>query len=436
MKIIIENYSAETDYLLQTMQTIDSTCEILLFQDSFFAPDNIYTISDYFSNSQICKQKDIYYATLNIPPFWQIFPDGYKGSIFDMGTKKAQIYFKEPLEKRYISRVEWFSDTGQVYKTDYYNKYGFLCCVTLHNTFGSITHKTYYSHDGKDILSYNLTMDSIILFENGKINKIFTSSNELKHYILKQIADSGETLLLTSQSQLDLFATIDQKQYEKIYIVMNTKEEINYYLNHKEKYHDYPLYIINTTCTSTINTIPDNTFRICYSSAYKEKKYKNIEALILTMSDQIENILSLINDFPDITFHIAANTAVSDILLSLKTYSNVRIYPQISITDLQLLLERCCIYFDINYGYEIHNALIQASLHNLIIWGFKNTLHNPHYVLEECIYDKSDYQNFAIKLRAALTDNSFFQTLLQKQSLKIKDTLTSLSAKLTSMEEY
>ena len=49
---------------------------------------------------------------------------GDTGEIYDLGEKKATIYFTEPIEKRIVQRVEWQMEDGWIYKIDYFNKYG------------------------------------------------------------------------------------------------------------------------------------------------------------------------------------------------------------------------------------------------------------------------------------------------------------------------
>lgn len=70
--------------------------------------------------NDVLKEKDRYYAFIDIPQYWSVRADGLNGAIYDNKTKKANIYFKNPIEKRMVSRVEWIDRNNTVYRIDYY----------------------------------------------------------------------------------------------------------------------------------------------------------------------------------------------------------------------------------------------------------------------------------------------------------------------------
>ena len=59
---------------------------------------------------------------------------------------------------------------------------------------------------------------------------------------------------------------------------------------------------------------------------------------------------------------------------------------------------RCDYYLDINYQDEIVDATKQAFLHNCLILGFKETIHNRKYVLDEMIVDAKNYSLLVEKI--------------------------------------
>ena len=79
-------------------------------------------------------------------------------------------------------------------------------------------------------------------------------------------------------------------------------------------------------------------------------------ALILTASDRVEKLEYLIGKLPDMIFHIAAHTQVSDKLHKLAELGNVKVYPQVSAQDLKMLWDSCDFYLDINHYREIYNG--------------------------------------------------------------------------------
>ena len=121
--------------------------------------------------------------------------------------------------------------------------------------------------------------------------------------------------------------------------------------------------------------------------AFSRKNTYQNEALICTNSDRIEKCEELIKALPNMRFHIAAITEMSSKLMSLSQYENVMLYPGASAKTLSGLFDRCDYYLDINHGSEIASAVKQAFLHDQLILGFKETLHNKAYVADEHVFE-------------------------------------------------
>lgn len=97
--------------------------------------------------NDVLKEKDLYYAFIETPQYWSIRADGVNGAIYDNKTKMANIYFKNPIEKRMVSRVEWIDRNNTVYRIDYYNKYGYKYCSENVNG-GNATVREFYDRNG------------------------------------------------------------------------------------------------------------------------------------------------------------------------------------------------------------------------------------------------------------------------------------------------
>lgn len=143
------------------------------------------------------------------------------------------------------------------------------------------------------------------------------------------------------------------------------------------------------------------------------------EALILTSVDKLEEIEFLTQELQDVMFHIGASTQVSDKLYRLGERKNVKVYPQISMQDLNALWDRCDFYFDINHYWETYNAIEVAHQKNLLIMGFENTLHHRELVTEECIFSNSDTEKMIQAMKALVNHSELVQELLVKQQGKI-----------------
>ena len=124
----------------------------------------------------------------------------------------------------------------------------------------------------------------------------------------------------------------------------------------------------------------------------KENQHTN-NILICTNSDRIEKLTELINALPNMKFHVCALTEMSQKLMSFEKYDNVHLYPGCKASEILNLFNTCDYYLDINYENEIVDAIKEAFLHNLLILGFNQTIHNRKYVLPDFVFDANNYQD-------------------------------------------
>ena len=103
------------------------------------------------------------------------------------------------------------------------------------------------------------------------------------------------------------------------------------------------------------------------------------EALVMTASQEVEGLSSLVHQFPQVTFHIAALTAMGPKLTDLATRSNVRLYPGISLDKYEDLLSSCSIYLDCNQGEEVWSSSLHALENGQVLFGLKSTVHQETY---------------------------------------------------------
>ena len=115
--------------------------------------------------------------------------------------------------------------------------------------------------------------------------------------------------------------------------------------------------------------------------------------MICTNSDRIEKLNELVVSMPNMKFHVCALTEMSQKLMSFEKYDNVHLYPGCKASEILNLFNTCDYYLDINYENEIVDATKEAFLHNLLILGFNQTIHNRKYVLPDFVFDANNYQD-------------------------------------------
>lgn len=398
--IVFEKYTDNTKKLQETMRHLRNNVEIVVLEDNGFLPCGISSPYEYFALQQNCEPHDerkLFYNSLEVPEFWEIRMKGDKGGIYDMGCEKAIIYFTEPMEKRIVQRVEWHMESEWVYKIDYYNKYGLKYASEFFDEDGNVNSKVYYSDRNKEVIVIYPQNDVITLLEDGIVKAFFNSYNQfLEFYLGKIETEDGAVLFVQDEEQDKL---LELKSNEK-----NAWKSILFF--NREMLERYA------------NVGGENGYRFYAIPERYPENYTSGNAMILTASDQIEKLEEMVQELPEVMFHIAAHTQVSDKLYKLAERENVKIYPGISESDLNGLWDRCDFYLDINHYREIDDAVNMASQKNLLILGFENTLHHRELTVKGCIFSVQDYQKLVRVIKRLRKDGELMQKVLLTQQKK------------------
>ena len=405
-----------TDELDKTEKNIIELIENVGFKDC-----KIIEAIDLFcgmsEKNDVHKEKDLYYAFIDIPQYWSVRADGVNGAIYDNKTKKANIYFKNPIEKRMVSRVEWIDRNNTVYRVDYYNKYGYKYCSENVNG-GNVTVREFYDRNGDIKVIEQTGPKTYTLLGMGISTRSYRGFADYLEAYLKSGEIYDENIWLTSDEVLNKFAG-DYGNFKISYLPQNRlnsdltetnqtntafrilcseEQQVNWYKNNS-----------NCKCDRLYSYFENN-----------ESKFGKKEAFIITETDQLEYIEQLINDFPEITFHIAASTIMSDKLTKLDINNNVELYPCISEQKKKELFERCDVYLDINHYRELYNAVNQALINNMLILAFDNTAHSKELYPMENIIDSSNYVKMKETLKNIIASRTIFNEYIDRQNKQLK----------------
>ena len=88
--------------------------------------------------------------------------------------------------------------------------------------------------------------------------------------------------------------------------------------------------------------------------------------------------------------------------MSAGQYENVSLYPNVKMSVLDGLFEKCDFYLDINHEGEIVDAVHRAFLNNMLIVGYEETMHNAYYTADTNIFKESEYADMADALNMTL----------------------------------
>lgn len=374
MVIFAERY---TDYLLRMEESlarfgIDAQIGVLEYDG--FMPDRILSPHRFFCSRRQKKRtgKELFFQLLNVLEYWEIREEGGNGVIHDMGCKKAVIYFAEPTVRKNVERVEWCMESGWVYRVDFYDRYGLKYASEFRDTAGKTESRVFYSDTNQEVIVEYPQSGTVTVLEQGTVKAFFSSRSRFLDYYLEQ-AGLGERYVYFAGGEL---TDGDGGVFGK------------------------------------------KTCRFCNIPECYPVNHARGEVLILTASDQIEGIEYLVEELPDIKFHIGANTEVSPKLYALAERENVRVYPQISRQDRERLWDQCGFYLDINHYQEIFDGVDTAHCRNLLILGYDDTLHDRELVAEECRILKGDHKALAEKIGNLAGHEGGVQDLLRRQQEK------------------
>ena len=403
-----------TDELGNTEKNILELVDNLGFKDckTIETIDLLCNISE---KNDMHKEKELYYAFIDIPQYWGVRADGLNGAIYDNKTKKANIYFKNPKEKRMVSRVEWIDRNNTVYRIDYYNKYGYKYC-SENVKGGNVISREFYDRNGDIKVIEQTVSKTYTTLGTGISPRNYRGFADYLGAYLKSNEIYDENIWLTSDEILNKFAG-DYGNFKISYLPQNRLNSDLTETNQTNK-----AFRILCSEEQQVNWYKENSDckcdRLYLYFENNESKFGKKEAFIITETDQLEYIEQLINDFPEIIFHIAASTIMSDKLTRLDINNNVELYPCITEQKRKELFERCDVYLDINHYRELYNAVNQALINNMLILAFDNTVHSKELYPMENIFDSSNYVKMKETLKNIITNRMIFNEYIDRQKNK------------------
>ena len=99
------------------------------------------------------------------------------------------------------------------------------------------------------------------------------------------------------------------------------------------------------------------------------------DALILTVSDQIEQLEYILENLPDICFHIAAPVQFSEKIKVLESRYNVRLVTVTTDQQIDFLVNMCDFLLDINHFQEVNSIVSKFVQAGKMVLAFDNTVH-------------------------------------------------------------
>lgn len=433
-----------------------------------YLPEGVTSPYEYFTRTKKEKTpQPLFFNELPVPDFWETKGTNEKGEVIDFGEQRARIYYAEPKNKRYIKIVDWLDQKGTVRWSDHYDQYGHRFAQTVLDSTQKQMMKCYFDDDGRQVITENFTTGDVTLEEAG-VTRIFRTKTDFVVYFMEKLGYDKEPIFFNSLST-PFFVSQRLKanrpkrdvlfwqepirdgipgnmtpilqgtanRTEKVMVQMHDAYEKMLTLGAPKKViaelgYIYPFTrdlngnILKNGSTNGYNEnvngikdVEESSLQLERSTSVEEdiaaQEDEKHRILILTNSDQIEGLAHLMEALPDMTFYVGAITEMSQKLLSHSKYKNARMLPNIEMKKVDELFATCDFYLDINQGGEILNAIRRAFLSNLLILGYKETLHKPAFVSPDNAYETAKVDQLIARLRSTSESEASMAEALKRQ---------------------
>ena len=339
-----------------------------------------------------------------VPKFWEIHMDYNEGTIWDKDVKRGVIHYLNR-EFRTVKMVEWLDEKGRALSRDYYQENGWRYKQDILDEEGKSSFIHYYSPENILLMIEDVENHLFTVFEN-EVTRIY-NEQELWKNCLSRINITNERVVVGDQRIAQLLEKEDLLGSYLGKEILN-ENEIQNWLSYVEC-----LYIYHY---SVFQSLPYNEKVYHLSPLYPFKNTRNgHRALIVTHTQEVEKIETLVEQLPMLEFHIAAITAMGGRLTDLWEKENVFLYPGIIESQYRAVLETCTIYFDINHNIEILNSVEESLENGLLLFGFEETCHRKDFICSEHLYFCDDISCMIEDLKKIIFSEEEYDLAIQRQ---------------------
>lgn len=155
----------------------------IAIRDDGFLPEDVTSAYLFFTGFEKIKGKPLYFNEVPIPEYWEISGNNIQAEIFEYNTRRGLIHYATPEHLRLVKSVDWFDDQSRLRITDHYNKQGYRFAQTSYNQAQEPTFKTYFNQFDQEVIVENLTTGDVILNANGQIYMFPNRSEFVIHYL-------------------------------------------------------------------------------------------------------------------------------------------------------------------------------------------------------------------------------------------------------------
>ena len=403
MFIIAAEQTRELNHLRKLLDKLGQPYRVFITNLETDLDQETESLATFFTQTDPASKigEPLFFNDLSVPELWECWTLGITTYLFDGEERRANIVLREDLLSRTVDRVEWFGQKEEIASIDVYNRYGWRSKKSLLTDAGQPYLDIYLNRQQEEVLLHYISQ-GIFLHQPPKgRDHLYANKEELQKAVLKQVLPEDEAILLIDQS---LLAFVKEIPKERLALCTSTGADLEGIKEQVEQ--------ILVLEDAHLGEKKEGYTSLSGFVDVDQEKFQP-EALVMTASQEIEGLADLVHDFPQVTFHIAALTAMGPKLTDLDPCPNVRLYPGISMENYEELLATCSLYLDCNQGEEVMNSSIRALENGQILLGLQSTVH--HEVYKELTTITSSVEEMKARLGALVQHPESYKELLREQ---------------------
>ncbi len=424
--LLFDTFSNESRNLYESFKNTGADFTAAVIEDDGFLPDDVTSVYGFFlgdfSKSDMIPGKPLYFNEIKIPEYWRIEGNNSSAKVMNRNKEAARIFYAEPSHRRLVKIVDWLDDTGNVRLSEHYNKYGAIFCRTVFNKKGQKAMRKFFSPDGREIIVENFVTGDIIVRWQEK-DWIFRGKTDLAAFFIRCAGLEDGAIYFNSLSYpfftsqalapngfcdaLFWHEPVGAEIPGNMQIILKDQaaRTKKIYVQRKESYDRL----------IELGAPKEKVQQLGYIYSFVRENEHRPQILICTNSENVSHLAELAQLVPQMHFHVAAITEMSSKLMSAGQFDNVSLYPNVKMSVLDSLFEKCDFYLDINHEGEIVDAVHRAFLNNMLIVGFEETMHNAYYTADTNTFKEAEYTDMAEALNTTLVMPQVIDEALEMQ---------------------
>ena len=369
MFIIASEQTRELDRLQKLLDKLGQPYRVFVTNLETDLAEQTDSLATFFTQKDPGSKvgQPLFFNDLEVPELWECWTLGITTYLFDGEERRANVVLRGDILSRTVDRVEWFGQGEEIVSFDFYNRYGWRSKRSLLTEAGQPYLEIYLNRQQEEVLLHFVSQGTFLLQSPKGRDRLYANKEEMQRTVLEQVLPEDEAILLMDKVLLDV---VKEKPKERLAYCARDAHDLD---EIKEQ-------------VSQILLVEDGLLReekdgITALSGLVDVEQESFqpEALVMTASQEVAGLSILVHQFPQVTFHIAALTAMGPKLTDLATRSNVRLYPGISLDKYEDLLSSCSIYLDCNRGEEVWSSSLHALENGQVLFGLKTTVHHEAY---------------------------------------------------------